>query len=274
MAEIHSDLIYHVQLDEKDAYLYLLLEHQSTPDTLLPFRRLQYNVALMETHLKQGNKTLPIIISMCVYHGKQSPYPHSMSIFDLFKDKELARQYTFENYHLIDLTVMPNKQLDESELSMPMCALLQCAYKKDMRAEIERLLERGAYLLAIRKYDTFYLEKVLKYADEIAGNQTKEWMSEVVAMHLAVLSPEKREGVMDIFERAEKAGFHKGVLRGIEDGMQQGMQQGIEAGREVEREQVALRMLRLGQPNTLIQQVTSFSLDEIQKLAKKSTQRT
>lgn len=61
LEQFHSDVIYKCTLDNKQAYIYNLIEHQSTPDERLPFRILGYNVQLMEQHLNEGNKKLPII---------------------------------------------------------------------------------------------------------------------------------------------------------------------------------------------------------------------
>src|ERR1700677_4709067 len=38
----HSDLLFTVRCGDKEVYLYLLLEHQSTSDPLMPFRLLVY----------------------------------------------------------------------------------------------------------------------------------------------------------------------------------------------------------------------------------------
>ena len=78
--QLHSDVVYSCQVGGKKAYIYTLIEHQSTADPMMPFRILQYNVLLMEEHLAQGHKQLPIVINLCLYSGQQSPYPYSIDI--------------------------------------------------------------------------------------------------------------------------------------------------------------------------------------------------
>lgn len=75
-----SDVVYQCEIDNKPAFLYFLIEHQSTPDKLLAFRLLYYIFQLMKRHLDQGNDQLPIVLPMCIYHGDESPYPHSRDI--------------------------------------------------------------------------------------------------------------------------------------------------------------------------------------------------
>ena len=69
--DLHSDLIYQCRIgQEANAYLYLVVEHQSTEDKMMAYRIYEYNNALMSKHLAQGNTGLPIILNVCVYHGK------------------------------------------------------------------------------------------------------------------------------------------------------------------------------------------------------------
>lgn len=102
LREIHSDIIYRCQLDGKASYVFFLVEHESTArDELMAFRKLQYTIGAMEQHVRQGNKKLPIVLPICLYHGKQSPYPHPIDVYDCFEDPVLARQLAFKPFRLI-----------------------------------------------------------------------------------------------------------------------------------------------------------------------------
>ncbi|CAM4394190.1 MAG: Recombination-promoting nuclease RpnD [Legionellaceae bacterium] len=48
-----SDLLYSVNLKGEKAYIYILAEHQSSCDKLMPFRILKYTCAIMDKHQKQ-----------------------------------------------------------------------------------------------------------------------------------------------------------------------------------------------------------------------------
>ena len=41
LAQLHSDLVYSCQIDNKSAYIYIMVEQQTKPDPLLAFRFLQ-----------------------------------------------------------------------------------------------------------------------------------------------------------------------------------------------------------------------------------------
>lgn len=69
----HSDLLFTVQCGDREAYLYLLLEHQSTSDPLMPFRLLVYMVRVWERHVREhpGVTRLPAIVPMVVHHSRE-----------------------------------------------------------------------------------------------------------------------------------------------------------------------------------------------------------
>ncbi|MBL8677177.1 MAG: Rpn family recombination-promoting nuclease/putative transposase [Alphaproteobacteria bacterium] len=110
-----TDLLYSVRFNGREGFLYVLLEHASTPDRFLPFRMHKYISAIMEDHLKdKENKTLPLVYPIILYSGKK-PYKHSMSFFDLFleNERELAKEIFISPYHLIDLTQVSDEELKQ-----------------------------------------------------------------------------------------------------------------------------------------------------------------
>jgi hypothetical protein len=74
LAQLHSDVVYSCQIDNKSAYSYILVAQPTTPDRLLPLRFLKYNVALLTEHLVQTEKGenrqhLPITLNLCSFYG-------------------------------------------------------------------------------------------------------------------------------------------------------------------------------------------------------------
>ena len=60
----HADLLYTVKVAGQRAFLYVLFEHKSRPETLTPFQLLVYEVRIWERFLAQNprSKTLPMIV--------------------------------------------------------------------------------------------------------------------------------------------------------------------------------------------------------------------
>ena len=69
--ELRSDVLFAVNIADHSGYLYLLCEHQSDLDPLMPFRLWGYMIKIWEEHLKKTkDKKLPLIFPMVFYHGK------------------------------------------------------------------------------------------------------------------------------------------------------------------------------------------------------------
>ncbi|MBZ7489043.1 Rpn family recombination-promoting nuclease/putative transposase, partial [Klebsiella michiganensis] len=44
----YSDVLYSLEINNKTGYIYVLIEHQSSPDKQMPFRLMRYSVAAMQ----------------------------------------------------------------------------------------------------------------------------------------------------------------------------------------------------------------------------------
>jgi predicted transposase YdaD len=74
LAERHADLLFRTRFRSgEEAYVYVLLEHQSEPDPLMPWRVLVYFVRIWQKLLRDAPETkrLPPIIPLVVHHGEQ-----------------------------------------------------------------------------------------------------------------------------------------------------------------------------------------------------------
>ena len=81
----HTDLLYSVPLDGEEAFIYLLLEHQSKVDKLMPYRLWQYVGAIWEWYLAdhEGATTLPVVIPVVLHHSEKG-WTAPTSIGELF----------------------------------------------------------------------------------------------------------------------------------------------------------------------------------------------
>ena len=106
LQEKRTDLIYHATFQQKPGYLYFLLEHQSSPDDLMPLRLMEYFLQLIRRDLtlqgKRKKKIFPIVYPCVIYNGKK-PYPYTMSFCEMFADPELVRTIITNPFQLIDL---------------------------------------------------------------------------------------------------------------------------------------------------------------------------
>ena len=69
LCRISSDLLFTAPLDGRDAYVYLLVEHQSSLDPLMAFRMLRYVTRIWDQYLRGHPKARqpPAVIPLVVH---------------------------------------------------------------------------------------------------------------------------------------------------------------------------------------------------------------
>jgi hypothetical protein len=80
----HSDLLFTVPLAGREALVYVLIEHQSSADPLMPFRMLRYVVRIWDRYLTEhpGAARLPAVIPLVVHHNRR-PWTSPVQLLDL-----------------------------------------------------------------------------------------------------------------------------------------------------------------------------------------------
>ncbi|XWN35407.1 MAG: Rpn family recombination-promoting nuclease/putative transposase [Roseivirga sp.] len=201
LKELHSDVVYTCRIDGKEAYIYCLIEHQSTPDPLMAFRLLQYNVAIMEEHLSQGHKQLPIVANLVLYSGQQAPYPYTTDIFDCFEEPTLARALMFKPFELIDLSAYREEELAQGGAS----DLLQLLLKHS---------RYRSYLDWIKAHPRL-IEALLEQVYGISGviyilATGEENSSEAIIKAISEIIPKKKEAIMTAAQQLRQEGRQEG----------------------------------------------------------------
>jgi predicted transposase/invertase (TIGR01784 family) len=88
----HSDLLFAVPMRGRRAFIYVLVEHQSSEDPLMPFRMLRYVIRIWDAYLREHPKAtrLPAVIPLVVCHNR-SPWAASTQLLDLLTlDRDAA----------------------------------------------------------------------------------------------------------------------------------------------------------------------------------------
>ncbi|SDT34318.1 Rpn family recombination-promoting nuclease/putative transposase [Jiangella sp. DSM 45060] len=80
----HSDLLFTAPVEGREAFLYVLIEHQSSTDPLMPFRMLRYVVRIWERYLAEHPDAtrLPAVIPLVVHHNRR-PWSGPADIVDV-----------------------------------------------------------------------------------------------------------------------------------------------------------------------------------------------
>ena len=107
---LYNDILYRCPFNNRQTgYFFAVCEHQSTPDAQMPLRLAKYNLAVIESHMKQKHKTFPIVVNPVLYTGKK-PWNYSTAFDDYYAHPEIGAQYL----HLapFNLIQLPEDQND------------------------------------------------------------------------------------------------------------------------------------------------------------------
>lgn len=242
--EIHSDIIYQCQINRKESYIFFILEHESTANAqLMAFRQLQYTVSAIDHYIRQGYKKLPIVLPICVYHGVESPYPHSRDCYDDFEDPELARQIVFKPFTLIDLTV-----LSDEELATGPAYLMEMLLKHSRAKNFLSILKQRLTFIhdLLNPLEKEYRQFVLKYMINETRDEAPNAVGQLVQT-LSTVFPKEKNMIMTFAQQ----------LR------QEGLQQGLQQGRREEDLVIAKRLLSMDVKHDLIKKATGLSDQEL-----------
>ncbi len=132
-----SDVVYSVSLKKNNikdsitenanndkAYVYVLIEHQSSSDYWIAFRLWQYMLLLCEKH-RDANKNksnvkhakdnkLPLICPIVVY-ANDKPYNAPRSFWELFEDGKTAKEMMGDEYLLVDLQKQSDNEIEQKK---------------------------------------------------------------------------------------------------------------------------------------------------------------
>jgi hypothetical protein len=119
----YSDLLFTAPLDGRDAFVYLLVEHQSSADALMAFRMLRYVTRIWDHYLRDHPRArrLPVVIPLVVHHGR-TRWTSSVRLLDLIDadpgaKKEMEAYLPRFEFLLDDLAGVDGEQLRDRELT-------------------------------------------------------------------------------------------------------------------------------------------------------------
>ncbi len=218
--EIEADVLYSVLSDSSRAYLYLLVEQQSSIDHLIAFRLLKYTVRIMERHLKQhSSKQLPMVWPMVIYAG-DDPWNAPVEIFPLFGELEsLARETLFKPYQFLDINRIADEELREQLLSGLVAYTLKHRKMADFKEFLQKLMPWVNEVEIQGRTGASLTRIVLKYIINRVPQGDKNLLVQEAQRYL---SSELRGEIMTIAQQWQAEGVQKGIEQGIEQGIQKG----------------------------------------------------
>lgn len=248
-----SDVLLKCLMNNEEGYIYCLFEHQTTQDSLMPFRLLKYLLKIWEYHKVNCDKKdvlpFPVIYPAVFYTGKGT-YKKARSIWELCgKHAELMRHILQQPFHLIDVNIIPEEELIGRKLSGTMEFLMRHRFRQYLTEELKKIAQ-NINSLVLEEEEQFVLQ-LLNYV--MAMDEEHRNISELTAIIHEQLSPEAEGKIMNLADRIKEEGRLEGELEGVLKGK-------LETARE---------MLSAGSDAIFIARVTHLPLEKIKALKNK-----
>ncbi|AJQ52447.1 Rpn family recombination-promoting nuclease/putative transposase [Rickettsia conorii] len=269
-----SDVVYSVSLkndnvkdsttdsvDNDKAYVYVLIEHQSSSDYWIAFRLWQYMLLLCERHKdankgnnKQERDTLPLICPIVVY-ANDKPYNAPRSFWELFEDSNTAKTLMLDEYLLVDLQKQSDDEIEKKKHLGMMEYMLKHIKARDILNLWQSLLERFESSIEIDKENGYiYIKWLLWYSDAKVDEDKQAELAKIIAKHL---------------NKADGEGLMRTIAdKYIDEGIAQGMQIGKNEGKHERTMEVAKNMLSNNYSIPEVSRITGLSISEINNLLK------
>lgn len=276
LKECIDDIVYKVNIENKQqGYIYLALEHQSTATHFMAFRFIKYQLAIIDNHLKQNpnNKYLPLVFPLLYYHGTKTPYPEPTDFFDLFINKDLAREFFLRPLRVIDINKFSDEEIKTHKLAGLLELVQKHIYDRDFLLLTNQLKELIIKIASEdeREHLLFYLDNTLYYImkkAEISDKiKFKETLDEIpLVKEGSIMSTMAEQWVHEGFQKGIQKGIQEGKQQGIQEGKHQGIQEGKQQGIQEGIKLTAFKMLQAGMCCGDISKITGLSKMEIKNL--------
>ena len=268
-----SDIIYKIKTkDNEDAYAFVLIEQQSTPDHLIAFRLWKYMLLLCDRCIKKNHRgrsgkaiKLPLIMPIVFYNGTKK-YNAPLNLWSLFSQPALAKQFMTDDYRLVDLQSMSDEEIKQKEHLGIIEYFMKHIHTRDMLklwAEFLKSFKEAILIDKDRGY--IYIKHLLWYSDTKVPEDKQQELNDLIMTNL-----NQNDGETIMRTIAQKY---------IEEGMQQAeanvhliSQRYIEEGKEEGEHNKAITMAKkmLGKQKTVeeIAEFTELTKGEIEQLKK------
>ena len=222
LEERHADLLYEVPFygDEGRAFLYILFEHQSSSDPLMPLRLLRYMLRIWDAVLEREplRRRLPPVLPVVLYHSPAG-WHAPLSVGELLEGPTAALQVLephVPQFSLIlnDLSVADDDELRQGAMDGVVRLLFKHIWDGDLSA---KLVSWGELLHAVASTETGGLQsfsRVIEYLLQ-ASDVPIGVIEQVFTEHV---DPKMREMIRTTADQLRSEGRQEGRQEGRLEG--------------------------------------------------------
>jgi hypothetical protein len=226
LAGSQSDLLFSVTISGKPSLLYLLFEHQSSADKLMPLRLLRYVVRILERHVQDAATPslalpLPVVIPVVLHHS-ETGWTAARSLEQLF-DETLVRDPQIRpliprlSFVLDDISRLSDEALAERALglvpALTLWAFRDARNPARLLGSFHHWANAMAELLAAPN-GREALWTIFRYISSVADYSVTDTLSQA----LESTKPGVKDAMTTMAERWQAEGEARGLAKGKAEG--------------------------------------------------------
>lgn len=243
-----ADIVYKI----KDKNIFFLIDHQSKIDYSMPFRLLEYEVAIIrsaidKSKIKNKSYKIPLVMPIVLYTGKQKW--NANKYLEKSQEKIQGLNIKIGNYSLVDINNYTEKELLEDNTFISKMMLIE---KSKNTEEIAETLEK--IISKTQKEDKELLRRIIEIIleEKIGITKSKELIKKLEKGSDSMLA------IVDMIRKENQMYIDMGRKEGKKEGKIEGKTETIK--------EIVNKMLRKNLPEKTIIEITGINPKEIEKI--------
>ena len=243
-----ADIVYKI----KDKNIFFLIDHQSKIDYSMPFRLLEYEVAIIrsaidKSKIKNKSYKIPLVMPIVLYTGKQKW--NANKYLERSQEKIQGLNIKIGNYSLVDINNYTEKELLEDNTFISKMMLIE---KSKNTEEIAETLEK--IISKTQKEDKELLRRIIEIIleEKIGITKSKELIKKLEKGSDSMLA------IVDMIRKENQMYIDMGRKEGKKEGKIEGKTETIK--------EIVNKMLRKNLPEKTIIEITGINPKEIEKI--------
>ena len=248
-SELESDIVYRVQIGDKEAIVFVLLEFQSVIDYRMPMRLLFYITEILQEYMKESEFTasnsqisIPAVFSIVLYNGS-TPWNAKTNLRDLTQNGTAYGSNILDfSYSLIDVnhTYTPEELLANDCISSIILLL-------DQQDNLSVLIRR--------------LGEIVKNFDSLTQGKNRQLIADWVSK---TTNPIIADNIVSIINTDKEEA--EAMISNLSTVYERSMQKAEQKGKEEERIQLARRLNQMGMDFNFIAKTLELPSEEVRKM--------
>ena len=251
-----ADIVYKI----KDKNIFFLIEHQSKIDYSMPFRLLEYEVAIIrsaidKSKIKNKSYKIPLVMPIVLYTGKQKW--NANKYLEKSQEKIQGLNIKIGNYSLVDINNYTEKELLEDNTFISKMMLIE---KSKNTEEIAETLEK--IISKTQKEDKELLKRIIEIIleEKIGIQKSTELIRKLESESDSMLA------IVDMIRKENQMYIDMGRKEGKKEGKREGKKVGRIEGKKDTLREIAIKMLKKNLTEKEITEITGISKKELNNL--------